>query len=179
MSYLPQVFGHLNSLPYLFWNLNKSFWPCIKVSIRTKSYSRWTGIATVKEHGLPSHREEEQTPHDRQHTSHRRKKSKTGSPFFSKQGDHNARHDEINTTVKQRLGQERKKKKKKKKKKKNAARAVTRSHKTLRKHVYSNILKISPQKKKKMFSDKHWYFTYFCSKHRLWVLVRTASPRRF
>ena len=22
-------------------------------------------------------------------------------------------------------------------------------------------------------------FSYFCSKHRLWVLVRTASPRRF
>ena len=30
------------------------------------------------------------------------------------------------------------------------------------------------------FSDeKLWYFSYFCSKHRLWVLVRTASPRRF
>ena len=30
------------------------------------------------------------------------------------------------------------------------------------------------------FSDKKlWYFSYFCSKHRLWVLVRTASPRRF
>ena len=26
------------------------------------------------------------------------------------------------------------------------------------------------------FSDKKvWYFSYFCSKHRLWVLVRTAS----
>ena len=24
-----------------------------------------------------------------------------------------------------------------------------------------------------------WYFSYFCSKHRLWVLVRTASTRRF
>ena len=23
---------------------------------------------------------------------------------------------------------------------------------------------------------KFWYFSYFCSKHRLWVLVRTASP---
>ena len=23
------------------------------------------------------------------------------------------------------------------------------------------------------------YFSYFCSKHGLWVLVRTASPRRF
>ena len=30
------------------------------------------------------------------------------------------------------------------------------------------------------FSDnKLWYFSYFCSKHRLWVLVRTASMRRF
>ena len=29
-------------------------------------------------------------------------------------------------------------------------------------------------------SDKNfWYFSYFCSKHRLWVLVRTASVRRF
>ena len=26
---------------------------------------------------------------------------------------------------------------------------------------------------------KLWYFPYFCSKHRLWVLVRTASARRF
>ena len=30
------------------------------------------------------------------------------------------------------------------------------------------------------FSDKKLrYFSYFCTKHRLWVLVRTASPRRF
>ena len=30
------------------------------------------------------------------------------------------------------------------------------------------------------FSDKKfWYFSYFCSKHRLWVLVRTASTMRF
>ena len=30
------------------------------------------------------------------------------------------------------------------------------------------------------FSDKKlWYFSYFCSKHRFWVLVRTASARRF
>ena len=34
--------------------------------------------------------------------------------------------------------------------------------------------------KKRKFSDKKfWYFSYFCSKHRLWVLVRTASTRRF
>ena len=30
------------------------------------------------------------------------------------------------------------------------------------------------------FSDKNlWYFSNFCSKHRLWVLIRTASARRF
>ena len=30
------------------------------------------------------------------------------------------------------------------------------------------------------FSDeKLWYFSYFCSRLRLWVLVRTASTRRF
>ena len=33
--------------------------------------------------------------------------------------------------------------------------------------------------KLKIFRRKIWYFSYFCSKHRLWVLVRTASPRRF
>ena len=34
--------------------------------------------------------------------------------------------------------------------------------------------------KKCKFSDKiSWYFSYFCSKQRLWVLVRTASTRRF
>ena len=34
--------------------------------------------------------------------------------------------------------------------------------------------------KKWRFSDKiFWYLTYFCSKHWLWVLVRTASMRRF
>ena len=34
-------------------------------------------------------------------------------------------------------------------------------------------------KKMKIFRYKFWYFSYFCSKHGLWVLVRTASPRRF
>ena len=34
--------------------------------------------------------------------------------------------------------------------------------------------------KKGKFSDKKfWYFSYFCPKHRLWVLVRTSSARRF
>ena len=31
-----------------------------------------------------------------------------------------------------------------------------------------------------IFSDKKfWFLSYFCSKHRLWILVRTASTRRF
>ena len=48
------------------------------------------------------------------------------------------------------------------------------------KHAYSNILKILQPKKKRKFSDKKfWYFSYFCTKHRLWVLVRTASMRQF
>ena len=31
----------------------------------------------------------------------------------------------------------------------------------------------------KFLDKKRWYFSYFWSKHRLWVLVRTASVRRF
>ena len=58
----------------------------------------------------------------------------------------------------------------------------------LRKHAYSKILKTLPPKKwKKKSVKKFWFFffffffffSYFCSKHRLWVLVRTASMRRF
>ena len=49
----------------------------------------------------------------------------------------------------------------------------------LRKHAYSNILKILQPKMGKFPDKKFWYFSYFCSKHRLWVLVRTASTRRF
>ena len=48
---------------------------------------------------------------------------------------------------------------------------------SLRKHAYSNILKISPQKLE-VFHKNSDIFSYFCSKHGLWVLVRTASPRR-
>ena len=33
--------------------------------------------------------------------------------------------------------------------------------------------------KGKISNEKFWYFSYFCSKHRLWVIVRTASARRF
>ena len=36
-----------------------------------------------------------------------------------------------------------------------------------------------PTKKWKFLGKKFWYFSYFCSKHRLWVLVRTASTRQF
>ena len=40
--------------------------------------------------------------------------------------------------------------------------------------------KFTTKRKKWKFSDKIlWYFSYICSKHRLWVLVRTASARRF
>ena len=52
-------------------------------------------------------------------------------------------------------------------------------HTPLRKHAYSNILKSLPPKKKWKFTDKKlWWYSYFCSKHRLWVLVRTALTRR-
>ena len=43
----------------------------------------------------------------------------------------------------------------------------------LRKHAYSNILKILPPKNENFQIKFFWYFSYFCSKHRLWVLVRT------
>ena len=48
---------------------------------------------------------------------------------------------------------------------------------TLRKHAYSNILWTSPPKMKTF----RWKIlvSYFFSKHKLWVLVRTASARRF
>ena len=44
----------------------------------------------------------------------------------------------------------------------------------LGKLAYSNMLKIWPPKKWKFSDEKYWYFSYFCSKHRLWVLVRTT-----
>ena len=50
----------------------------------------------------------------------------------------------------------------------------------LQKHVYSNILKCLPPNKKYKFSDKHSeIFPIYAQKNRLWVLVRTASARRF
>ena len=53
---------------------------------------------------------------------------------------------------------------------------LRRVHFTLRKHAYSNTLKILPRKNGNFSDKKFWYFSYVCSKHRLWVLVRTASP---
>ena len=48
----------------------------------------------------------------------------------------------------------------------------------LRKHDYSNIFKISPPKTESFQIKILIFFSYCCSKHRLWVLVWTASPRR-
>ena len=50
---------------------------------------------------------------------------------------------------------------------------------TLRKHAYSNVLKILPPENVNFQRKKSDIFSYFGSKHRLWELVRTASPRRF
>ena len=61
------------------------------------------------------------------------------------------------------------KSKKKKKKKKDP----------LWKHAYSNTLKCYHQKNENFQIFFFLSFSYFCSKHRLWVLVRTASARRF
>ena len=45
---------------------------------------------------------------------------------------------------------------------------------SLRKHAYSNTLKILPLKTENFQIKNSVIFSYFCSKHRLWVLVRTA-----
>ena len=50
---------------------------------------------------------------------------------------------------------------------------------TLRKHAYSNIQKILSPKNENFQIKFFWYSSYFCSKHRLWVIVRNASMRRF
>ena len=48
----------------------------------------------------------------------------------------------------------------------------------LRRILADNKVKFTTKKWK--FSDKKFlYFSYFCSKYRLWVLIRTASTRRF
>ena len=53
--------------------------------------------------------------------------------------------------------------------------------------LFANIMKTCLFKYIENFISKNWkfsdkklrYFSYFCSKHRLWVLFRTASPRQF
>ena len=50
---------------------------------------------------------------------------------------------------------------------------------TLPKHAYSNILKISPPKTDNFQIKTLIFLSYFCSKHRLWVLIRTALMRQF
>ena len=50
-----------------------------------------------------------------------------------------------------------------------------------RKHAYIILTPLKPPllySKTGVYSGIH-YFSYFCSKPRLWVLVRTASARRF
>ena len=49
----------------------------------------------------------------------------------------------------------------------------------LRKHAYSNILKLSPPKTESFQIKILIFFLISVQKHRLWVLVRTASTRRF
>ena len=56
---------------------------------------------------------------------------------------------------------------------------LTGSDKTLRKHTYSNILKILPPKNENFQIKNSDIFSYFCSKQRLGVLVRTALMRQF
>ena len=47
--------------------------------------------------------------------------------------------------------------------------------KSLRKHAYLNTLNILQTKKEKFqIKKKFRYFSYFCSKHRLWVLVEAV-----
>ena len=51
---------------------------------------------------------------------------------------------------------------------------------TSRKHAYIILTPLNPllYSKTEVYRGIH-YFSYFCSKHRLWVLVRTASSRQF
>ena len=46
---------------------------------------------------------------------------------------------------------------------------------TLQKHTYSNILKISPSKTENFQIKNSHIFHISAQKHRLWVVVRTAS----
>ena len=50
-----------------------------------------------------------------------------------------------------------------------------------RKYTYISLTPLNPTfiYIKLGFTGVYIIFSYFCSKHRLWVFVRTASPRRF
>ena len=50
---------------------------------------------------------------------------------------------------------------------------------SLRKHAFSNILKILPPKNENFQIKKSDIFLISAQKHSLWVLGRTASARRF
>ena len=47
------------------------------------------------------------------------------------------------------------------------------------KHAYTNIYISSPKTENFQLKKLWYFFSYFCSKHILWVLVWTASMRRF
>ena len=50
----------------------------------------------------------------------------------------------------------------------------------LQKQAYSNIWNISPPKIESFQIKKNSdIFSYFFSKHKLWILIRTVSARRF
>ena len=48
---------------------------------------------------------------------------------------------------------------------------------TLREYAYSNILKIVRQKNENFQMKNSDIFSYFCSKHRLWVLVLSRNKK--
>ena len=50
-----------------------------------------------------------------------------------------------------------------------------------RKHAYINLTPLTPllYRKTGVYRGIHYFFLFLCSKHRLWVPVRTTSPRRF
>ena len=52
------------------------------------------------------------------------------------------------------------------------------SYRSLGKQAYSNILKKTP-KNENFYIKILIFFSNFCSKHRLWVVIRTASVRQF
>ena len=57
--------------------------------------------------------------------------------------------------------------------------ATITKHSSLRKHAYSNILKISPSKTENFQIKNSDIFHISAQKHRLWVLVRTASMGKY